>query len=245
MKKVVAVIPARYGSTRFPGKPLVPIAGKPMIQHVYEAAAAATRIDAVIVATDDQRIMDAVTAFGGTAVITSSEHETGTDRIAEAVTGLEADIVLNIQGDEPLIPSAILNQLAEKMQHSDADMGTVAVPFSCVDRDPTDSNAVKVVLDNQGFALYFSRALIPFLRSGGEETMPLLHWGLYAYTRQFLQRFVSWPRGRLERSEMLEQLRALENGARILVLQTKTPTLGVDVPEDVDKVEAILKSRNI
>ncbi len=241
--RVIAVIPARYGSTRFPGKPLADIAGKPMIQRVYECAAACKTVDQVLVATDDERILERVAAFGGQAVMTSSEHTTGTDRIAEAVAGMEGDIILNLQGDEPLMPADVIDALIERLQNSEAEMGTVAVPFGLTDRDPADENAVKVVVDDDGYALYFSRALIPFHRKGGMAAAPLWHWGVYAYRRDFLEKFVTWPVGKLEACEMLEQLRALENGARILVIQASSQTLGVDLPEDVKKVEQILKQR--
>jgi 3-deoxy-manno-octulosonate cytidylyltransferase (CMP-KDO synthetase) len=240
---VIAVIPARYGSSRFPGKPLALIAGKPMIQRVYECAREADAIDQVVVATDDDRIAAAVADFGGEAVMTSCDHQTGTDRIAEAIADCPGDIVLNVQGDEPLLPAEVLNGLVDAMKNSEADMGTVAVPFGLTGRDPGDPNAVKVVVDSEGYALYFSRALIPFDRDGSRDVEPLLHWGLYAYRREFLQRFVGWPRGRLEACEMLEQLRALENGARIMVVTTQHLGAGVDVPEDVQRVEAILRER--
>ncbi len=241
--RTIAVIPARYGSTRFPGKPLALIAGQPMIQHTYRSALACPDIAEVVVATDDKRILAAVTAFGGKAVMTSPEHQTGTDRIAEAVEQLEGDLILNIQGDEPLMSSAVLSSLIAKMRSTGAEMGTAAVPFSGTGRDPSDRNAVKVVLDQRGYALYFSRSLIPHQRSGGRATEPLLHWGLYAYTREFLREFVSWPPGTLESCELLEQLRALENGARIWVLVTTERSLGVDVPDDIALVEELLRQR--
>jgi len=239
--RVVAVIPARYGSTRFPGKPLVQIAGKPMVQWVYERAAAARRVAEVVVATDDARIRDTVEAFGGRAVMTATHHATGTDRIAEAVAGLEADIVVNLQGDEPLLPAAVIDELVGGVIDTGVEMGTVAVPFGQSGADPADPNAVKVVTDARGYALYFSRAAIPFCRDGGTRAEPLWHWGLYAYTRAFLERFVSWSQGILEGCEMLEQLRALENGARILVVRVQAQSFGVDTPEDVDRVEQALR----
>ena len=234
---VLAVIPARYGSTRFPGKPLAPILDKPMIQWVYERAKTATRIDDVIVATDDDRIKTAVESFGGKAVMTAPDQPTGTDRIAEAIKNRAADLVLNVQGDEPLIPPVVLDRLVEDMLESNADMGTVAVPFSATDRDPASPDAVKVVVDQSGNALYFSRALIPHVRSGGTPVAPLLHWGLYAYRRTFLETFVQWPQSPLEKCEMLEQLRALDRGALIRVLTVAEPVLGVDRPEDIAAVE--------
>lgn len=240
----VAVIPARYGSTRFPGKPLAKIAGKPMLQWVVERAAAADTIDEVWVATDDERIMDAVDEFGGHAVMTSTRHRTGTDRIVEALADIDADLVVNVQGDEPLVPPAVIDRLVRTMEAGDAEMGTVAVPFDATSADPQNPNAVKVITDIDGNALYFSRSLIPFPREGGKPAMPLLHWGLYAYRRDFLDAFVKWPPGRLEQCEMLEQLRALENGARIKVITVDTPTQGVDEPGDIAKVERMLEKEH-
>lgn len=240
--KTIAVIPARYGSTRFPAKPLALIAGKPMIQWTYESTCKCADFDEVLVATDDERIRLAVAGFGGTAVMTSESCRSGTDRIWEAIQGRAADLVVNVQGDEPLIPASVLHQLVSQMRESGADMGTVAVPFSVAGRDPQDPNAVKVVLDARQFALYFSRAPIPFQRQGGEACEPLLHWGLYAYTRDFLERFVAWPTGRLEACEKLEQLRALENGAKICVLVTNERTADVDVPEDIARVEELIRN---
>ncbi len=240
--RTVAIIPARYGSTRFPGKPLALIAGKPMIQRACESTMLCPDIDEVVVATDDQRIVDVVQGFGGKAVMTSSEHKTGTDRIAEAIVDIPADLIVNVQGDEPIMPHQVLSQLIVKMRETGADMGTAAVPFSISGRAPEDPNAVKVVCDKRGFALYFSRSLIPFPRGGGQSVEALLHWGLYAYTRQFLQQFVTWPQGQLENCEMLEQLRALENGGKIWVLKTNHKSVGVDVPEDIKILEEMLKT---
>ncbi len=244
-KRTVAVIPARYGSTRFPGKPLAMIAGKPMIQWCCESTAKCRDLDDVIVATGDVRIADVVASFGGKAVMTSPDHQTGTDRIAEAVAGIDADIVVNVQGDEPLMAPAVLSQLVEKMRATGAEMGTAAVPFSVSGRDPSDVNAVKVVLDGSGMAPYFSRSLIPYPRKGGVPVEPLLHWGLYAYRRDFLDRFVSWPRGVLEACESLEQLRALEHGAKISVIVTDERSVGVDVPEDIALVEKIIAEKGL
>ena len=239
--KAIAVIPARYASTRFPGKPLFKLAGKPMVQRVYERAAAAQRVASVMVATDDERIYAAVRDFGGNAVMTSPDHATGTDRIAEAIRETDAELIVNVQGDEPLIPPAVIDRLVAAMESSGAPMGTAAVPFRLTRARPEDPNAVKVVMDNQGFALYFSRSPIPFCRNGGIAVEPLLHWGLYAYRREFIEEFVRWPRGRLEQCEMLEQLRAIENGARIMVIVAEQPTQGVDTPEDAARVEALIR----
>lgn len=242
-KRIVAVLPARYGSSRFPGKPLAIIAGKPMVQWAYERACKAQNIDEVIIATDDQRIMDAVHAFGGKAVMTSPNHATGTDRIAEAIQNIEADLIVNVQGDEPLLPAEIVDELVAGMLKTGAEMGTVASPFKSAGRDPQDPNAVKVVLDKNQFAMYFSRSAIPFCRQGGTAVEPLLHWGIYAYQRQFLEQFIHWEQSELERCEMLEQLRALENGAKIYVVKAQGRTVGVDTPEDIAIVESILKER--
>ncbi len=241
-QKAIAVIPARYGSTRFPGKVLAQLCGKPMVQWVYETAAASLANE-VIVATDDARVVDAVEAFGGKAVMTSPDHGSGTDRVYEAIAGLPHDIVINLQGDEPLLPVQIINDLITNLrQHPEIDMGTVAVP---AERSLlNDPNRVKVVFDNQGFALYFSRSLIPFLREGGEETTLYLHWGIYAFRRRAIERFVVLPPGRLESCEKLEQLRALENGIRIHVMTTSEGSVGVDTPQDLLAAEARLKEIN-
>jgi 3-deoxy-manno-octulosonate cytidylyltransferase (CMP-KDO synthetase) len=236
---VAAIIPARYASTRFPGKPLAEIAGKPMIQRVYEAAVQ-SRANHVVVATDDARIADCVRGFGGQVAMTRSDHPTGTDRIAEVAACLDAELIVNIQGDEPFIPAAVIDRLiAEMAADSAAAMGTIAVPM-----DPADfanPNAVKVVLDASGRALYFSRASIPCCRDGGPEAVaPLHHWGIYAFRRDFLFEFISWPPSPLEQCEKLEQLRALEHGATIRVLVEKEKALGVDTPEDLARVEAML-----
>ncbi len=243
--KTIAVIPARYGSTRFPAKPLALIAGKPMIQWTYESTQKCADFQEVLVATDDERIRSAVEAFGGLAVMTSPDCRSGSDRIWEAIQGRDADLIVNVQGDEPLIPATVLHQLVQQMRESGADMGTVAVPFSVTGRDPADPNAVKVVVDTRNLALYFSRAPIPFQRVGGTPAEPLLHWGLYAYRREFLQQFVSWPTGALEACEKLEQLRALENGAKICVLTTREQSADVDVPEDIQRVEELVKAKGL
>lgn len=236
---VAAIIPARYASTRFPGKPLAKIAGKPMIQRVYEAAANSAA-EFVVVATDDDRIADCVRGFGGQVAMTRADHPTGTDRIAEVAVNIDAELILNIQGDEPFIPPTVIDRLiGEMVADSAAAMGTIAVPM-----DPADfanPNAVKVVLDAAGRALYFSRAAIPHCRDGGPEAVaPLHHWGIYAFRRNFLFEFINWPPSALEQCEKLEQLRALENGAKIRVLVEREKALGVDTPEDLARIEAML-----
>jgi len=240
---VVAVIPARYASTRFPGKALAELCGKPMVQWVCERAAAATRIDRVLVATDDVRVYDCVEGFGGEAVMTAPTHPTGTDRIAEAIVGVEASVVVNVQGDEPAVPPEVLDELVMVMQREPApDMATVGVALPADSAEAGDPNVVKVVLSASGEALYFSRAPIPFACNVRPEDAPLLrHWGIYAYRRDFLQEFVTWAQTPLERCESLEQLRALEHGARIRVLRSTAPSIGVDVPADVPRAEALLR----
>lgn len=227
-------------STRFPGKPLALLAGKPMIQWVYEKAQA-SKADAVIVATDDERIKRAVESFGGQAVMTSPEHQSGTDRIAEAIKGLDCEIIINVQGDEPLIPTSVINELIDKMQDCpEVPMATVTVarPRAEIANDP---NKVKVVFDREHRALYFSRSAIPFQRDHDVDAQLYLHWGIYAYRRAALERFVTLPAGILEICEKLEQLRALENGIAIYVLESKLDSIGVDTPEDLAVAEKRLK----
>lgn len=230
--KVAAVIPARYGSMRFPGKVLAELGGKPIVQWVWEAARR-SKASSVVVATDDAKVLAAVEAFGGKAVMTSPSHPSGSDRIWEAAQGLDADVLVNVQGDEPLMPPAVIDALIDAMASSPApDMATVVVP--CKRADVKDNpNLVKAVVGADGFALYFSRSMIPCLREGGTETEVYRHWGIYAYTREALKRFVSLPEGRLERCEKLEQLRALENGMRIKVVATAFQSVGIDTPEDL------------
>ena len=234
--KTAAVIPARYGSTRFPGKVLAELCGKPMIQWVYEKAAASIA-DEVIIATDDPKVAKAVEGFGGRAVMTSPNHPSGTDRISEAVQGLDCGIIINVQGDEPLIPTSVIDGLIRKMQEdASIEMSTVAVPRlrSEIENDP---NKVKVVFDERNFALYFSRSIVPYLREGGKDAKTYLHWGIYGYRRETLERFVRLPEGRLESCEKLEQLRALENGIRIYVMLSDLESIGVDTPEDLKRAE--------
>lgn len=242
--KALGVIPARYGSTRLPGKSLVLLCGKPLVQWVYERAHQARRLDRLVVATDDERIAAVVRGFGGEAVMTRPDHPSGTDRIAEAVAGMDGDAVINIQGDEPLIDPALIDQLAETITGGEAwDMATAVCPI----RDPADlanPAVVKAVWAADGRALYFSRATIPFVRDAGDVPPDLQHWrhiGIYAYRRDFLQRIVATPPCVLERSEKLEQLRALHLGARMKIITTDEAGLGVDTPEDLPKAEAALR----
>ena len=250
---VLAILPARYGSTRFPGKPLTPIAGKPMIQHVWERTRLAKRVDAVAVATDDPRIRDACLAFGAQVEMTSPDHPTGTDRLAEVAARHDHDMIVNVQGDEPLIEGFVIDAAVEALLTSDVrptagkhELRVAPTSMSTVvhraEPDALDDpNRVKVVVDQHGFALYFSRAPIPFRRKH-TGLAPLQHVGLYVYRKEFLLEFVTWPRTPAEQTEELEQLRALENGHRIRVAEVEGWTsVPVDVPDDVAKVEAALR----
>ena len=244
-KRTAVVIPARYASTRFPGKVLAQLAGKPMIQHVFERASA-SKADICLIAADDQRVIDACKAFGATAIMTDPELPSGTDRIAAALKGIEADVVINVQGDEPLLPTEAINSLIDRMLQSDSpEMATIGVQGSREELD--NPNKVKLVKSNSGKALYFSRSMIPFLRTGGVDMPVYLHWGIYAYRRDVLEKFVNMPAGSLENCEKLEQLRALENDIDIQVLITNLESVGVDTPEDLVRAEAKLaeKLKNI
>ncbi len=231
---IVVVIPARYHSTRFPGKPLADIAGRSMIEHVYARATAAPGVDAVVVATDDARIAQAVERFGGLVRMTRSTHRSGLDRIAEVAADLDCDIVVNVQGDEPLLEPQMIAEVVEPID-SDATlrMSTLRRRIS----DPADNsnpNVVKVVVDLEGNALYFSRSAVPFVR---DAAAPLFkHVGLYAYRRAFVCELASLPQTPLEISESLEQLRAIEHGFRIRAIETRYDSIGVDTPEDLERV---------
>ena len=239
--KVAVVIPARYGSTRFPGKPLFRIAGKPLIQHVWERCGKARGITAIIVATDDMRIAEAAFAFGAEVSMTSPKHRSGTDRCAEVAKRLHGySHIINVQGDEPLIDPALITRLAKTLTADKSiEMITAANVFGS-DEDAGNPNAVKVVLDRQSNALYFSRSAIPFIRADGCEAPFYRHQGIYGYAVKFLLQFVKWKPGVLEQCEQLDQLRALEHAARIRVVLTKTASLGVDAPEDAALVERVL-----
>jgi 3-deoxy-manno-octulosonate cytidylyltransferase (CMP-KDO synthetase) len=244
-RNVVAVIPARYASSRFPGKALADLAGKPMVQHVAERAAEAKTVDRVLVATDDERIAAAVRAFGTEAVLTDPGHPSGTDRIAEAIRGIACDLVVNVQGDEPLLPPAMVDEAVEPFFADPAlEMGTVCRAIEDA-RDLADPNVVKVVRDLEGYALYFSRAPVPHARDGqrGTAAPPCKHIGLYVYRREFLFRFTAWKPTPLEEAERLEQLRALEHGVRIRVVETRHDSVGVDTPDDLARVQRLLERR--
>jgi len=241
---IVGILPARWGSTRFPGKPLHLIAGKPLIQHVWEQCRKCSQLAELYIATDDERIAEAAAGFGAKWLMTSPEHPTGTDRLAEAVRSLpQAEIILNIQGDEPLIDPALIDELAAAMAADPSlDMATAANPLSPADPAVQDPNVVKVVTTLSGKALYFSRSPLPYFRNAVDGLPVMRHKGIYAYRRHFLERFVTWPPSPLERAESLEQLRALENGSSIRVLLTEDTSPGVDTPEQAAQVEAILLS---
>ncbi len=240
--KVLGVIPARYRSTRFPGKPLALIAGKPMIQWVYERAKRARLLDEVFVATDDVRIEKAVRGFGGKVVMTSARHRSGTDRVAEVARKTQAALVVNIQGDEPLIqPQAIDDAVRALTKDEKCDISTLAAPAG--PEALLDPDVVKTVCDRSGLALYFSRGAIPYPREGAGRQV-LQHIGLYAYRREALQRLSRMAPSRLEKIEKLEQLRALENGLKIKVITISNGWPSVDRPEDVKKVKRLMERTN-
>lgn len=242
MSKVVGIIPVRWASTRFPGKPLHGIAGKPLIRHVWERCVEAGCFDQIVVATDDMRIAEAVFNFGAEVALTAADHPSGTDRIAEVARKLKkASIILNVQGDEPLVEPTLLEQLARKLKDNrDISIVTAATPAS-VEESQSEHN-VKVVIDRQGNALYFSRSCIPF-RRGKSDITTYKHLGIYGYRRKALLDFVKMAAGALEQAEQLEQLRALENGLKIRVVVTDTKSIGVDTPEDAAEVERLILSR--
>ena len=261
MARAVGIIPARFGSSRFPGKVLASLDGKPLIRHVWERVVRARRLDAAVVATDDERIRDAVVSFGGEAVMTSPRHPSGTDRVREAVGLLEArgpgvDIVLNVQGDEPMVrPEDLDAMVGELGDDPSLDYVTLAEPFARSE-DLLDPNTCKVVLDGKGRALYFSRSPIPFFRAAGPGGIAPLgaalggrpdplegyyrHVGIYGFRRGALDAFAALPPGRLERMEGLEQLRILEAGGAIRVVVSRHVTMDVDTPEDLERVGRLL-----
>jgi 3-deoxy-manno-octulosonate cytidylyltransferase (CMP-KDO synthetase) len=238
--KAAAIIPARLGSTRFPEKPLAMLGGKCLITRVWEAVVATELFDEVIVATDSKRILDVVLAAGGKAQMTSSEHPSGSDRVAEVASGLEADIIVNVQGDEPFITADVLKPLLDSFLDDAVQMASLMTPI--LDAEQLDDpGIVKVVTDAAGKALYFSRSLIPFDRDGGSGYNYMRHIGVYAWRRETLLSFVSLGMGKLERVEKLEQLRALENGIAIRMVETDYQGIGIDTPEDLEKAERIIK----
>ena len=245
--KFIAIIPARYASTRFPGKPLAMLGGKTVIQRVYEQAVSV--LGEAYVATDDQRIFDAVEAFGGQAVMTRTDHKSGTDRIEEAVEKIDtdADVIINIQGDEPFIQASQIETLCRLFDNPQTQIGTLGKPFETMEA-VENPNSPKIVCDVNGFALYFSRSVIPFIR-GKERNewfgqYPFLkHLGVYAYRREVLAEITRLPQSLLELAESLEQLRWLQNGYRIRVGLTDVETVGIDTPEDLKRAEIFLNSK--
>ncbi|MBL0332413.1 MAG: 3-deoxy-manno-octulosonate cytidylyltransferase [Chlorobiota bacterium] len=256
MSKTIAIIPARYSSSRFPGKPLALITGKTMIERVYERTIQAKKIDEVIVATEDQRIIDCVLSFGGNAVLTSDKHNSGTDRVFEASKGFNADYILNIQGDEPLVSPNLIDSLAEAIQNSDFDCATPIIRIYNL-TEYLNPNFVKVTKSITGKALYFSRSPIPYVRGNSFdvgnfdcekffiENNFYSHIGLYAYKYKSLEKFSLLPESNYEHYEALEQLRMLENGMNLLCVETTHKACAVDVPSDVSKTEEIMKKMGI
>lgn len=240
MEKIIAVIPARYQSSRFPGKPLALIAGKPMIQRVYERVRQVERIEKVVVATDDQRIYDAVLAFGGEAVLTG-ECSCGTERVYEAVKKDCCDIVINVQGDEPLIHPQVISELIDIMLKKNVPMATLCKEFKSQE-DIINPNIVKVIMDLQGNAIYFSRHPIPYNRDNIAGIRYFKHIGMYGYRKEFLGRYINMSRSPLECAENLEQLRVLENGYKIAVAETQYDSIGVDLPEHIQRIEELLEN---
>jgi 3-deoxy-manno-octulosonate cytidylyltransferase (CMP-KDO synthetase) len=240
--KVVGIIPARYQSTRLEAKLLADICGKPMIQRTYEGAARASLLSELIVAADDQRIIDAVQAFGGKAVMTSPSHRSGTERCAEVAADLDCDLVVNVQGDEPMIQPDVVDEVAKLLIEDPVPVMATLASKTDVEEELFDRAVVKVIFDLKGYALYFSRALLPHSKSGGlkEGITYYRHIGIYAYRRNFLLRYVTLPPSRLEVSEELEQLRALDNGYRIKVGVVEHFSLNVDTPQHLEKVRKMI-----
>ncbi|MDN5554584.1 3-deoxy-manno-octulosonate cytidylyltransferase [Prevotella sp.] len=245
--KFIGLIPARYASTRFPGKPLALLAGKPVIQHVYEQASKV--LDAVYVATDDKRIYNKVKEFGGKAVMTSTEHHSGTDRIEEALqkVGGDFDVVVNIQGDEPFIQKSQIETLCKCFDDKNTQIATLGKPFESIEA-VENPNSPKIVLDNNGYAMYFSRSIIPFIRGVEKNEWLnkhafLKHLGVYAYRSNVLNEITKLPQSELELAESLEQLRWLQNGYKIKVGLTNAETVGIDTPDDLKRAEDFIRNR--
>lgn len=245
--KFIGIIPARYASTRFPGKPLALLGGKPVIQHVYEKVAAV--LEAAYVATDDERIYDAVKSFGGQVVMTRTNHKSGTDRIEEAIEkiGGEWDVVVNVQGDEPFVAKSQLDTICHCFDDSTTQIATLGKPFESMEA-VQNPNSPKIVVDNMGFAMYFSRSVIPYVR-GKEKSSWLTHYpflkhlGIYAYRKDVLRQITQLPQSSLEIAESLEQLRWLQNGFKIKVGTTDVETVGIDTPQDLERAEEFLKTQ--
>lgn len=245
--KFIGIIPARYASTRFPGKPLALLGGKPVIQHVYEKVAAV--LEAAYVATDDERIYDVVKAFGGQVVMTRTDHKSGTDRIEEAIEkiGGEWDVVVNVQGDEPFVSKSQLDTICHCFDDPTTQIATLGKPFESMEA-VQNPNSPKIVVDNMGFAMYFSRSVIPYVR-GKEKSSWLTHYpflkhlGIYAYRKDVLRQVTQLPQSSLEIAESLEQLRWLQNGFKIKVGTTDVETVGIDTPQDLERAEEFLKAQ--
>lgn len=247
--KIICVIPARYESSRFEGKPLADICGKPMIQHVYERVLKSDTVSYAAVATDDQRIFAAVKDFGGNVIMTSPQHRSGTDRIAEAISTIDdiedTDIIVNVQGDQPIFESSQIDEVAGPLvEDPSIDMSTLIYRI-IREEEITHPNAVKVVFDRDKFAVYFSRATIPYVRQGVSEVSYYKHHGIYAYRKSFLMTFTSLEEGYLERLEALEQLRVLEHGYRIKVVETPYDSVEVDTPEELERIRKIVNERSV
>lgn len=245
--KFIGIIPARYASTRFPGKPLALLGGKPVIQHVYEKVAAV--LEASYVATDDERIYDVVKSFGGQVVMTRTDHKSGTDRIEEAIEkiGGEWDVVVNVQGDEPFVAKSQLDTICHCFDDPTTQIATLGKPFESMEA-VQNPNSPKIVVDNMGFAMYFSRSVIPYVR-GKEKSSWLTHYpflkhlGIYAYRKDVLRQVTQLPQSSLEIAESLEQLRWLQNGFKIKVGTTDVETVGIDTPQDLERAEEFLKTQ--
>lgn len=243
---VIGVIPARFSSTRFEGKVLAKIYDKPLVQYVYENARRARLLDDLVVATDDQRVVEAVEEFGGKVVLTAKEHRSGSDRLKEVVSQIDVKVVVNIQGDEPLVQPIMIDELARTLLDQPAtpegtrtEMATIVKKIEAQE-EVSNPDVVKVVFDKDGFALYFSRSPIPYKSKGKQIINHYKHIGLYAYSKDFLFRFSNFTVSGLEKAEKLEQLRALENGCRIKVIETNYETIGVDTREDLERVRKCL-----
>ena len=237
--KVLCVIPARYSSTRLPGKPLALIAGKPMIQHVYERACLAAMPQEVVVATDSKIVADAVQKFGGKVMMTSPDHPSGTDRLADVALSYHAvDVIVNVQGDEPMIPPEVIDKLAQAFE-DDKELKMATLKTLMNEEEYNNPNAVKVVTDQNGYALYFSRSLLPYPRNKTTDFKVYKHVGIYAYRRSFLLSYAAYEPTPLEKIEGLEQLRVLENGQRIKVLESKFQGIGIDTQEDLDAINTL------
>lgn len=245
--KFIGIIPARYASTRFPGKPLALLGGKPVIQHVYEKVA--TVLEAAYVATDDERIYDVVKSFGGQVVMTRTDHKSGTDRIEEAIEkiGGEWDVVVNVQGDEPFVAKSQLDTICHCFDDPTTQIATLGKPFESMEA-VQNPNSPKIIVDNMGFAMYFSRSVIPYVR-GKEKSSWLTHYpflkhlGIYAYRKDVLRQVTQLPQSSLEIAESLEQLRWLQNGFKIKVGTTDVETVGIDTPQDLERAEEFLKTQ--